>query len=270
MPSSATDRRLAEAGFVSSAPGAIVLAGPAADLFQRWSRFLSEVLGPVDDRLTAPAFIDRHLMTASRYLAQFPKQVVVARGNGAPGSRYLTPAACLHVYGQLEGERLKYHPYAALVTAPCARSERGRPMFPFRLSAFHMTELVVIGDAQAIEARACQAEEIIVMALARLGIEGSMRASTDAFFLPTSRGSKILQQLKQLKREFTWTGAAGPIALGSINRHEDFFTRRFRITLADAGGAQTFCLAFGLERLTAAGLLTWGADTAGWPAELRP
>jgi len=71
-----------------------------------------------------------------------------------------------------------------------------------------------------------------------------------------------------LKREFTSRLDGHDIALASINRHEDFFASAFRITLANGGPAHSFCVAFGLERLTAAGLLTWGPDQAQWPKEL--
>src|SRR5438132_297668 len=112
------------------------------------------------------------------------------------------------------------------------------------------------------------ADETLAESFRRLGIGGGFRPATDAFFLPSSRGARLMQQLKGLKREFTCPLDGHDIALASINRHEDFFARAFRIRLASGQPAHSFCAAFGLEPLTAAGLVTWGSDPAQWPRAL--
>jgi hypothetical protein len=78
-----------------------------------------------------------------------------------------------------------------------------------------------------------------------------------------------LQHLKQLKREFRCEIDGLDLALVSINRHEDYFARRFKIRLAGTPETHSLCAAVGLERMVAAGVLTWGADPTGWPAEFR-
>jgi hypothetical protein len=131
-----------------------------------------------------------------------------------------------------------------------------------------MAELVVLGAASAVDAEASVIEGMLAEAFRGLGIGGAFRPATDAFFLPSSRGARVMQQLKELKREFTSPLEGHDIALASINRHEDFFARAFDIKLASGRPAHSFCVAFGLERLTAAGLLTWGPDPAQWPKGL--
>jgi len=131
-----------------------------------------------------------------------------------------------------------------------------------------MAELVVLGSADVVEAEAREVEETLAESFRRLGIGGGFQPATDAFFLPSSRGARLMQQLKGLKREFTSPLQAHDIALASINRHEDFFARAFGIRLASGQPAHSFCAAFGLERLTAAGLVTWGSDPAQWPRAL--
>jgi hypothetical protein len=263
-----TDEQLARSGYAPAENGAVLLQGPAAELFARWRSFLAAGLASLtDETVDTPVFIDRQVLTRSKYLAHFPQQLVVARGYREPQSRprYLTPATCLHWYGRVAGTAVADDRRSAFLVGPCARAERGRPAFPYRLAAFHMAELVVVASASAVETGAKEVEEALVESFRRLGIGGGFQAATDAFFLPSSRGARLMQQLKGLKREFTSPLDGHDIALASINRHEDFFARAFGVRLASGQPAHSFCAAFGLERLTAAGLLTWGPDPAQWP-----
>jgi len=265
------DERLTRGGYLSAENGAALLRGPAAELFARWRSFLAVRLASLtDETVEAPAYIDRQVLTTTKYLAHFPQQVVVGRGYRAPRSRsrYLTPATCLHWYGRVAGTALAGDHRSAFVVGPCARAESGRTAFPYRLAAFHMAELVVLGSADVVDAEAREVEETLAESFRRLGIGGGFQPATDAFFLPSSRGARLMQQLKGLKREFTSPLQAHDIALASINRHEDFFARAFGIRLASGRPAHSFCAAFGLERLTAAGLVTWGSDPAQWPRAL--
>jgi len=267
------DERLTRGGYLSGDRGAALLYGPAAELFQRWRRYLPHRLASLTDAtVETPVFIDRHVLTTSKYVSHFPQQVFVGRSYRAPRSRprFLAPATCLHWYGRLEGTALTNDHLSAFVVGPCARAEGGRAAFPYRLATFHMAELVVLGAAGAVDAEASVIEGMLAEAFRGLGIGGAFRPATDAFFLPSSRGARLLQQLKQLKREFASPLDDGGVALASINRHEDYFAKAFRIRLASGETAHSFCVAFGLERLTAAGLLAWGPDPKGWPGELAP
>jgi len=265
------DERLTRGGYLSGDKGAALLYGPAAELFQRWRRYLAHRLASlIDATVETPVFIDRHVLTTSKYVSHFPQQVFVGRSYRAPRSRprFLAPATCLHWYGRLEGTALANDHLCAFVVGPCARAEGGRAAFPYRLATFHMAELVVLGAAGALDAEASMIEGMLAEAFRGLGIGGAFRPATDAFFLPSSRGARVMQQLKELKREFTSPLDGHDIALASINRHEDFFARAFGIKLASGRSAHSFCVAFGLERLTAAGLLSWGPDPAQWPKGL--
>lgn len=265
------DRRLTQGGYLSSDDGAVVLRGPAAELFVGWRHFLHRRFASlIDEAVETPVFIDRHVLTTSKYVAHFPQQLVVGRRYRAPRSRtrFLAPATCLHWYGRLEGTALASDHLGAFVVGPCARAEGGRVAFPYRLATFHMAELVVLGASAAIAGEVSLIEQMLAESFRKLGIGGAFRPATDAFFLPSSRGARIMQQLKESKREFVSPLEEPGLALASINRHEDFFARAFDIRLASGGPAHSFCVAFGLERLTAAGLLSWGTDPAQWPKDL--
>src|SRR5689334_1865851 len=90
---------LTRGGYVSAENGAVVLRGPAAELFARWRSFLATRLASLtDETVETPVFIDRQVLSTSKFLAHFPQQVVVGRSYRAPRSRprYLAPATCLH------------------------------------------------------------------------------------------------------------------------------------------------------------------------------
>ncbi len=265
------DERLAEGGYLPGDKGAVLLYGPAAELFKRWRRFLAQRLASLTDvTVETPVFIDRRVLTTSKYAAHFPQQIFVGRGYRSPRSRarFLAPASCLHLYGRLQGTTVANDHFSALVVGPCARVEAGRVSFPYRLATFHMAELVLLGAGGVVDDEATVIERILVESFRGLGIGGGFRPATDAFFLPSSRGARILQQLKELKREFVSPLDGHGVALASINRHEAFFGKAFGISLARGGPAHSICVAFGLERLTAAGLLAWGANAAQWPKAL--
>jgi seryl-tRNA synthetase len=268
-----TDEKLTARGYLPGEKGAVLLRGPAAKLYQGWRYLLARGLAPwTQVNVEAPLFIDRHVLTTAKYVAHFPQHVIVGRSyrSTRSRSRFLAPAACLHFYGMLEGALVAGDRDSAFVVGPCARFEGGRVAFPYRLASFHMAELVVVGTPTVVEAEASAVEAMLAESFRSLGIDGSFRPATDAFFLPSSRGARLLQQLKQLKREFASPLEDNGLALASINRHENYFAEAFRIRLASGETAHSFCVAFGLERLTAAGLHAWGADPKRWPPDLTP
>lgn len=266
-------RALDAAGFRAAPGGQALLSGAAERLLRAWSDYLCRLLDPSrGERYAAPLLIDHRTLADARYLQHFPQNVLPA---GSHAERepdvYLTPAACLHLYPMLAGRGLPPQGFTALIHGLCARREGGAWAFPFRLSAFHMLELVAAGTEEFVRAERDRAESAVGDAFSRLGLGGRFQPAADAFFLGNDEGARLIQKLKGLKREYIVPLGGEEVALGSVNSHEDTFGRCFGITLPGCGGpAFTCCAAFGLERLVACGLLLWGADPAGWPPELHP
>ena len=249
-----------------------MLQGAAAELYGAWQRFLHARLRPLfASECVSPSFIEKETLQTSGYLDHFPHQLIQAQGttNQRTDTWCMTPAACLHVYPQLRRTRAGRLPVNVLISGRCARYENGLWEPPFRLSSFLMTELVCVGPRQSIASARDALELRITRAFASVGLVGSFNVATDAFFMGGDRGARLVQELKQLKREFTVTIDATPVALASVNLHEDYFGRRFEITDETGQPAWSCCGAFGVERLTAYGLLTWGNKPADWPDELR-
>ena len=267
-----TTDELKRAGFVCTPSGDTLLSGAAAQLFGGWQRFLHAQLRPFfTSECLIPASIERDTLRTSGYLDHFPQQLMEARSaiDDGADARCMTPAACLHLYPQLRRGRTGLRPVNVLISGRCVRYEGGQWKPPFRLSTFLMTELVCVGPQQMVASVRDALEQRITQVFADIRMAGSFKVATDAFFLSSNRGARLVQKLKGLKREFTVTVDTTPVALASVNLHEDYFGRRFEIMDGAGQTAWSCCAAFGIERLTAYGLLTWGGDPVDWPDPLR-
>lgn len=261
---------LCDAGLTICPNGTVVLSGAAEALFRAWIAHLRRTFEPfADDATTSPAFIDRETLDAVQYAEHFPQHLIHGRAEAGATELCMTPAACYHLYPMLRRCPDVAAGRTMIVCGPCARYENGGWNPPFRLSAFHMLELVAVGPREYVDARYGDAMTMIERLFTELRINGSFVAASDPFFRESGRGAKLMQQLKELKKEYLMSWHSGPVALASVNRHDDSFGRRFGIEVAGGEPAHSFCLAFGLERLTAAGLLSWGASPETWPEALR-
>jgi seryl-tRNA synthetase len=241
--------------------GSVQLQGAAAQLFLGWETFLRALLSPLaTDILLAPGIVGRPLIDVSGYGENFPHQLVATDPVG-----FLPPAACLSVYPSLRSSPL---PASFLTVARCGRNESGEWEPPFRLRAFTMLELILVGSRAGVAEEREAIGALVGETFSRLNIPCRLVTATDAFYLGEKSGARLIQQLKELKREYvTVLDGIAPVALCSINNHERYFAARFGLGDEDT---ESTCVAFGLERLTAAGLLLWGPMPADWPEELRP
>jgi seryl-tRNA synthetase len=191
--------------------------------------------------------------------------VTAARNACAPAEAALPPAVCYHVYAALAGRTLTE---PAMVSAQCTcwRHEGARLRPLARGWAFTMREGVCVGDtATTVSFRARGADRALALAES-LGLPARLEEATDPFFAPTSRGRKLLQQVKGLKQELMLTVGNEAIAAASFNLHDSFFGEAFDIRVADGAPADSACVAYGLERWTLAFLATHGPDARSWPS----
>ena len=258
---------LGRAGFIRSRDGCL-LSGSAERLFLAWQRLLREVFDEfADAAFIAPGFIDEHVLRESAYIEHFP-HLVFSSGNALHPRRPvrpLTPAACLHIYPLLRDRVLGDEPRVVMVSARCARYEDARWEFPFRSPSFEMVELVAVGNAERVDSLHELARARIVTLFETVEIPSRLEAATDSFYLGDGDGARVVQKLRDLKRELVVSVGGEEVAVGSINRHETYFGDRFAIRAGETTSASSFCIAFGLERLVACGLLKWGSEPADWP-----
>ncbi len=252
-------KKLAEGGYAFNEAQEVSLSGSAALLFEAWRNKLTHEFAMYDPLyIRAPLFINESALRSAGYLAHFPEQLYIAKPHRPltieKEKKYLSPAACLHIFPNLSGVMLK-HTNASLILARAMRHENAQHKFPFRASGFHMLEFIMFGETKDLETMRGAIRKSLEGEFASHEIPGKFAVATDAFFLEKSEGARILQKIKQLKLEFQLPINQELVALASINNHEEYFTSRFDIRLSRGRTISSFCVAFGIERLVAASLL---------------
>jgi seryl-tRNA synthetase len=261
---------LKENGFYFDSNGSIRLSGLALELYNALVERISKILKPYyQETLHAPSIIKKGILEKAGYLDNFPQQLIKFNDE-LKNIRdcYLTPAACFHVYQLLDDVSLS-NEKGFLVLSQCGRYENGKWESPFRLSSFTMLEVVVFGSKTHIEKIRKEALLLLKEFFIKIDLEGDFFTATDAFYLNNNSGAKVIQKIKELKKEYRVKFDQNDVALMSINKHEKYFSDRFNILLNSKESAESMCIAFGLERLVAIGLIKWGADKTRWAKELR-
>jgi hypothetical protein len=177
----------------------------------------------------------------------------------APVCDALTPAACYHVYIELQrsaGSAARYY----TTKNTCFRREQY--YLPLRRqSAFSMREIVCIGTQPEVRGFLETVRGQVARLLAGLALPVSWDHATDPFFQPAKNSKYLGQIASPVKTEAVYGGA---LAIASLNLHQDHFGRTFEITTGGES-AYTGCVAFGLERWLYALAAEHGASTANWP-----
>ncbi len=259
---------LLERGWISvSGPGLIRCAGPFVALcayFDAAFRALARRRGAQSH--VYPGIVSRQLLERFEYFSSFPGVATSA------GERYvLPPAVCYQTYEHLADRELENHPYRVTAAGRCSRFEGPRLTgSPECLWDFTMRELVFFGlEAEVARERRALMRAVTAL-LPKAGMTGILTPATDPFFLAESRGKLLLQKLKDLKHELRAPIRDGvDLAIASFNHHQDFFTRRMNIRLANGIPAHSGCAAFGIERWSYAFLCRNGLDIATWPGPVR-
>ncbi|PIS04769.1 MAG: hypothetical protein COT81_04765 [Candidatus Buchananbacteria bacterium CG10_big_fil_rev_8_21_14_0_10_42_9] len=251
-----TIKKLQLAGFDYS-NGQVLLSGPALEIFDQWSDFFRN-LAPEALNFKPAVTVNRDVLSTSQYFKLFPKQLTSCRDKSPHGGdMYFSPAACLHVYNFLRSNSLAKRNNTYVINAACARQEpQGHD--PFRLKFFTMSEIVYIGEENSVRREVESAKGKLTGAFKRFGLKGEWHAGEDSFYLGMARGEKILQQLKELKKEYRWSVGRREAALASTNLHEDYFGKCFKIKTNSGNNVYSACIALGLERIVAASLITSG------------
>jgi len=170
----------------------------------------------------------------------------------------LTPAACYHVYGELEGQNLESTRFVT-TRGTCFRHEDTYAPLQ-RQWSFSMREVVCIGSAEDVNTFLDQAREVAGRLTRSLGIEVEWKEATDPFFDPQADPRFLMQKLEPIKRELVFEDR---LAIASVNFHRDFFGETFDMTL-NGKPAFSACLAFGVERWFYALLAQHGPDPEHW------
>jgi acyl carrier protein/seryl-tRNA synthetase len=210
--------------------------------------------------LQFPSLVCRSVLEKAEYPKAFPHLILAAtpvKDPSAPTPQLLnasnlgephwclSPAVCYHAYAHLAGQKLD-SPTILTARGRCFRHEDyfdpGR-----RQLEFEMREIILIGPADWVSQNATAFKDKLTELMIHLNLPGDWQGAQDPFFMPVAKGQALMQQIKETKLEYCTPGP-NPLALASVNRHADFFGRRFDIRDDQGQFAHTACLAAGLDR----------------------
>ncbi len=189
----------------------------------------------------------------------------------ADASAMLSPTVCHHLYMSLSDSKLPEEGLIATAEGNCFRYESRNMASLERLWNFTMREVIFVGSSDFVQDGLKQAREMMKETFDDLALAYMIESATDPFFVGNYRDQAAYQSAFELKFEVR---ALLPfkndtLAIGSYNRHQDFFGRTLNILQADGEFAETGCIGFGFERLAFAFVCQHGIDPHNWPSVPR-
>ena len=185
-----------------------------------------------------------------------------------PSAVCASPTVCMPMYAALADQPL---PRQVVRTARsmCTRHEATNG--PTRLWSFTMREIVYVGDRDGALDFRRRALDVTAELARSLGLPARLTAASDPFFTAARPDLVTYQRFQSLKHELVARvpGVQTPVAVASVNLHEQHFGRGFGITAPGGGPAWSACVGYGLERWA-----QWlhpyvGDDPEHWPDVLR-
>jgi seryl-tRNA synthetase len=214
-----------------------------------------------------PALINGDVLHKCGYFESFPQQMTVVGNLGSEyiddisagmeiksqhikfKNKYLTPAACLHIYPMLQNKVIE----DGTVITTKARVYRSELNFTqlTRLWDFTVREFVFIGTRDFIYEQLSVLQDKALVTAKEICSEAKLIGASDHFY-PTVR-NKIktkIQQKNSLKYELCLPIEDKLVSLASFNYHQNHFSLPFNFD--NGNKIETGCVGFGLERWVAA------------------
>lgn len=182
------------------------------------------------------------------------------------------PTVCHHFWQSLADRE---HDFGSLkvgtAVGPCHRFESRATTGLERLREFRMREMFAIGSPPAVAKFRDRLLEGQKRFLEEFAIAGCIETATDPFFIDTYATKRVYQVALNLKYEVK---AVLPykdeyLAIGSVNYHENFFSKAFNISDSQQTTLHSCCLGFGLERWCLAIFAQHGLEPEKWPKSLQ-
>jgi seryl-tRNA synthetase len=186
-------------------------------------------------------------------------------------SAMLSPTVCHHLYLALSESELPESGLVATASGHCFRYESINMVSLERVWNFTMREIIFVGTDNQVHDHINAVREAMRPLLEDLELSYKVVTANDPFFIGTFRDMTAYQAAFELKFEIRadLPYKSETVAIGSYNRHGDFFGRTLNIRMPDGSPACTGCLAIGFERLALAFVTQHGIDPDRWPEKIR-
>jgi seryl-tRNA synthetase len=290
---------LARREVVKEGPGYFVLGPLLTGLVTCVERRILEVADEMGaSQYRFPALISANYMEKVQYFRNFPHsltfathlrenlpdiqrfscdavtedgRILVDQKLYAPVPAMLAPTVCHHLYLTMSGCKIEGDGVTATANGNCFRFESNNMVSLERVWNFTMREIIFVGTEQYIAQHLEEVRNRIRPLLDELGLTYTVMTANDPFFIGTFRDQAAYQAAFELKYEIRalLPFKGDTIAVGSYNRHGDFFGRALNIQAADGTPAHTGCVGIGFERLAYAFVCQHGLDPKKWPARVR-
>jgi hypothetical protein len=160
----------------------------------------------------------------------------------------LNPALCLHAYPMMAGRPADGT--VLTMSGSCFRDESGNLNNRERLREFTMREAIFFGDQASLGATHPRLVATMAAIAELFGFKYQLSTATDIFFNDSAQAQLFSQLVSDSKIELlVQVDDGGPVAVASINKHGQHFTKPFGITDGDGTTPSTICMAFGLDRM---------------------
>ena len=214
-----------------------------------------------------PAMIDKEILEKCGYFGSFPHQLtVVAHAkpefyekissnnrmediNIEISPKYLTPAACLHIYPMLKNQIIN----KKIITtkARVYRYEDNKFNGKTRFWDFTVREIVFVGKSDYVLNCLEIMKDFTMNYSNKIGLEVKLENALDSFYPnKKNRIKSKLQTSNSLKFELITKLEDENVALASFNYHGTHFSQPFDFD--QKGEIVTGCVGYGLERWVAA------------------
>lgn len=182
----------------------------------------------------------------------------------------LAPNVCYHCYEHFAGQRLPDNGHILVTAAQSCFRHEGRATEGLRrLREFTMREIICIGDEDSVLTQREKLLTLMKRLMDRLDLQGVIKSASDPFFCDDYDAKRMFQMGFGLKHEMCVSMPGEPsLAIASINYHQDYFGRAFKIVTQSGEPAHSCCVGFGLDRWCAAIFAQHGIDIEAWPEPL--
>lgn len=219
-----------------------------------------------------------HLEENIKGIARFSEEATTCKGHvEADPSLYdkpsaiLTPTVCHHLYCMLEDCKLTDAGLAATAMGNCFRFESRNMLSLERVWNFTMREIIFVGEDDFVSDNLTEVRKRFRAVLEDLDLNFAVETANDPFFVGTFRDQAAYQAAFELKYEIRadlpYRGKT--LAIGSYNRHGNFFGRKLNIQNSDGSPASTGCFGVGFERIALAFVAQHGPDPDKWPSIIQ-